>query len=86
MVLLYFVAVLIILIVNIEVVPKYLTLIFTDAFAADHFKGDSFCGGLVGGLILLGVKRGAFSNEAGIGTAPLAHGAAKTNEPIREGW
>ena len=34
---------------------------------------------------MLGVKRGAFSNEAGIGTAPLAHGAAKTNEPVREG-
>ena len=85
MVLLYFVAVLIILTVNIEVVPKYLGLIFTDAFAADNFKGDAFFGGLVGGLILLGVKRGAFSNEAGIGTAPLAHGAAKTNEPVREG-
>ena len=85
MVLLYFVSVLIILAVNIEVVPKYLALIFTDAFAADNFSGDSFFGGLVGGLILLGVKRGAFSNEAGIGTAPLAHGAAKTNEPVREG-
>ena len=85
MVLLYFVSVLIILAVNIEVVPKYLALIFTDAFAADNFSGDAFFGGLVGGLILLGVKRGAFSNEAGIGTAPLAHGAAKTNEPVREG-
>ena len=85
MVLLYFVAVFIILVVNIEVVPKYLAMIFTDAFAADNFKGDAFFGGLVGGLILLGVKRGAFSNEAGIGTAPLAHGAAKTNEPVREG-
>jgi AGCS family alanine or glycine:cation symporter len=85
MVLLYFVSVLIILAVNIEVVPKYLVLIFTDAFAADNFSGDAFFGGLVGGLILLGVKRGAFSNEAGIGTAPLAHGAAKTNEPVREG-
>ena len=85
MVLLYFAAVLIILIVNIEVVPKYLAMIFSDAFAADNFKGDAFFGGLAGGLILLGVKRGAFSNEAGIGTAPLAHGAAKTNEPVREG-
>lgn len=85
MVLLYFVSVLIILVVNIEVVPKYIGLIFTDAFAADNFKGDAFFGGLVGGLILLGIKRGAFSNEAGIGTAPLAHGAAKTDEPVREG-
>jgi len=85
MVLLYFVSVMIILIINIDVVPKYLGLMFTDAFAANNFKGDAFFGGLVGGLILLGIKRGAFSNEAGIGTAPLAHGAAKTDEPVREG-
>ncbi|PWK18490.1 alanine/glycine:cation symporter family protein [Xanthomarina spongicola] len=85
MVLLYFVLVLFILIVNIEVVPKYFVMIFTDAFAATNFKGDSFLGGIVGGLILLGIRRGAFSNEAGIGTAPMAHGAAKTNEPVREG-
>lgn len=85
MVLLYFISVVVILIVHIEVVPKYLAMIFTDAFAANNFKGDAFFGGLVGGLILLGIKRGAFSNEAGIGTAPLAHGAAKTDEPVREG-
>ena len=40
---------------------------------------------MIGGIILLGIRRGAFSNEAGIGTAPMAHGAAKTNEPVREG-
>jgi len=85
MVLLYFVSVLIILVVNIDLVHKYFVMIFTDAFAADNFKGDAFFGGLVGGLILLGIKRGAFSNEAGLGTAPLAHGAAKTDEPVREG-
>ncbi|MFD2540935.1 alanine/glycine:cation symporter family protein [Lacinutrix gracilariae] len=85
MVLLYFVLILIILFANAEVVPSYLKLIFTDAFAAQNYKGDAFLGGLLGGLIILGVRRGAFSNEAGIGTAPLAHGAAKTNEPIREG-
>lgn len=85
MVLLYFILVLIILGVNIDVVPKYLSLIFTDAFSANFYKGNTFLGGLVGGIILLGIRRGAFSNEAGIGTAPMAHGAAKTNEPIREG-
>jgi len=85
MVLLYFVSVIVILFVHIDIVPKYLGMIFTDAFAANNFKGDTFFGGVVGGLILLGIKRGAFSNEAGIGTAPLAHGAAKTNEPVREG-
>ena len=85
MVVLYFITVLIILGVNIEQVPRYFKLIFTDAFSADFFKGDAFLAGVVGGLILLGIRRGAFSNEAGIGTAPMAHGAAKTNEPIREG-
>ncbi len=60
-------------------------MIFSDAFSASFYKDDTFLGGVVGGLILLGIRRGAFSNEAGIGTAPMAHGAAKTNEPIREG-
>lgn len=85
MVALYFVLVLTILGIHIDVVPKYLVLIFTDAFSANFYKGDAFLGGVIGGIILLGIRRGAFSNEAGIGTAPMAHGAAKTNEPIREG-
>lgn len=85
MVLLYFTLVIIILGIHIDVVPKYLGLIFTDAFSANFFKGDAFLGGVIGGIVLLGIRRGAFSNEAGIGTAPMAHGAAKTNEPIREG-
>ena len=85
MVLLYFVFVMIILITNYEVVPKYLLMMVTDAFAADNFKGDPMFGGVLGALILHGVRRGAFSNEAGIGTAALAHGAAKTEEPVREG-
>ncbi|MFD0977850.1 alanine/glycine:cation symporter family protein [Salinimicrobium gaetbulicola] len=85
MVALYFLSVLIILIVNFEVVPKYFTLIFTDAFAANNYSGEPFLGGVLGGIIILGIRRGAFSNEAGIGTAPMAHGAAKTTEPVREG-
>ncbi len=85
MVVLYFVMVIIILALHIDVVPRYFGMIFTDAFSASFYKGDTFLGGIVGGLILLGIRRGAFSNEAGIGTAPMAHGAAKTNEPIREG-
>ena len=85
MVILYFVLVLIILFVYKSEVPKYLALMVTDAFSAHNFKGDTFIGGALGGLILLGIRRGAFSNEAGIGTAPMAHGAAKTNEPVREG-
>lgn len=85
MVVLYFLLVMIVLFSNYEVLPYYFKLIFADAFSAEFYKGDAFMGGIVGGLILLGIRRGAFSNEAGIGTAPMAHGAAKTNEPVREG-
>jgi len=85
MVVLYVVMILVILSNYISELPKYISLIFTDAFSANFYEGDAFLGGVVGGLILLGIRRGAFSNEAGIGTAPMAHGAAKTNEPIREG-
>ncbi|SHG06231.1 alanine or glycine:cation symporter, AGCS family [Salegentibacter echinorum] len=85
MVVLYFISVLIILVVNFDVVPQYFSMIFTDAFAAENYKGEPMLGGVLGGLIILGVRRGAFSNEAGIGTATMAHGASKTSEPIREG-
>lgn len=85
MVALYFFSVLIILFVNYEQVPYYISLIFTDAFAAENYKGEPLLGGVLGALILLGIRRGAFSNEAGIGTATMAHGASKTSEPIREG-
>src|SRR5690606_27248054 len=85
MVVLYFISVLVILFVNMDQVPFYFSMIFTDAFEANNFKGDSFLGGMLGGLIILGIRRGAFSNEAGIGTSAMAHGAAKTNEPVREG-
>lgn len=85
MVLLYFTLILFILFSNIDQVPTYLKLIFTDAFSAGFIKGDSIYGGVLGTLIILGIKRGAFSNEAGVGTAPMAHGAVKTSEPVREG-
>jgi alanine or glycine:cation symporter, AGCS family len=85
MVVLYFISVMIILSIHAEEVPKYISMIFTDAFSAHHYKGEPLLGGIVGGLILLGIRRGAFSNEAGIGTAPMAHGAAQTSEPVREG-
>lgn len=90
MVVIYFIAVLMILIMHIEELPKYFGMIFTDAFKGayvdtNHSSWDPAFGGVLGGLIILGVRRGAFSNEAGIGTAPMAHGAAKTKEPIREG-
>lgn len=46
---------------------------------------ESVAGGLLGGVIRSGVARGLFSNEAGLGSAPMAHGAARTKEPVREG-
>ncbi len=85
MVALYFISVVGILIVYADQVPYYIQLIFTDAFGANYFKGDAFLGGALGGLVLLGIRRGSFSNEAGIGTAPMAHGASRNVEPIREG-
>jgi len=87
MVILYGAAVSYIIFVNIEQVPSVITLVFTDAFEGAFYKGDysGILGGALGAMIITGIKRAAFSNEAGIGTATLAHGAAKNNEPIREG-
>lgn len=80
MVVLYVVSVVIILLLNIGEILPSLALIVTDAFTA-----KAVLGGAVGAIIIEGAKRAAFSNEAGIGTAPMIHGAAKTKEPVREG-
>lgn len=80
MVVIYVSCVLVILAIHIEEIPYYLSLIVTDAFS-----GKSVMGGAVGSLIVIGIQRGVFSNEAGLGTEALAHGAAKTKEPVREG-
>jgi AGCS family alanine or glycine:cation symporter len=80
MVIFYFAVTAALLVSHIEQVPSMLLLIVTDAFS-----GQAVSGGVIGTVILIGVQRGAFSNEAGIGTESLAHGAAKTNEPAREG-
>ena len=52
----------------------------------DAFRANAVLGGAVGAIILAGARRAAFSNEAGIGTAPMMHGATKTEEPIRDLW
>ncbi|MEB2784086.1 alanine/glycine:cation symporter family protein [Algoriphagus persicinus] len=77
---LYFVTVIIIVFKYIGDVPDMLLKIVTDAFT-----GEAVAGGAVGAVIIVGARRAAFSNEAGIGTAPMVHGASKNNEPIREG-
>ena len=80
MVVVYTVTVLYIIFSNFsQIIPAFQT-IFSDAFT-----GDAVLGGALGAIIITGVRRAAFSNEAGLGTAPMAHGAAKTSEPIREG-
>ena len=80
MVALYVILVLFIIFSNTGSILPSFALIFQDAFSA-----SSVLGGSLGALVITGVRRAAFSNEAGIGTAPMAHGAAKTNEPVREG-
>lgn len=85
MIVIYFLTVISIIFMNLAEVPHYLWLVITDAFAANHYHGNPALGGVVGGLIVSGVRRASFSNEAGIGTAPMALGASKSSEPIREG-
>lgn len=69
----------IIMIINIDVVPGVIKLIFTDAFT-----GSALGGGVLGTVIRYGVARGVFSNEAGLGSAPIAAAAAKTDYPGRQ--
>lgn len=80
MLILYLAAAVWILAVNYSNIPGSLWLIITDAFS-----GQAVAGGAIGAVIMTGIRRAAYSNEAGIGTAALAHGAAKTTEPVREG-
>lgn len=80
MVAIYFATVMYIVFKYIGQVPEMLKLIVVDAFT-----GNAVMGGAVGAVIITGARRAAFSNEAGIGTAPMVHGASKNNEPIREG-
>lgn len=80
MVVCYLLLTLAVLVMNYEQIPAAFSLILTDAFT-----GESMAGGAVGAVIIMGIRRAAFSNEAGIGTEAMAHGAAKTKEPVREG-
>lgn len=80
MVVLYLFSGLLVIINHIGEVPSLLKLIIHDAFT-----GDAVMGGAVGAVIVAGVRRALFSNEAGLGTSDMAHGAAMTKEPVREG-
>ena len=79
MAIIYIIAAIIVLGVNLEKIPAAFGAIFSGAFAP-----DSIAGGIIG-VLIVGFQRAAFSNEAGVGSAAIAHSAVKTKEPITEG-
>ncbi|MGB1383076.1 MAG: alanine/glycine:cation symporter family protein [Porticoccaceae bacterium] len=84
MTVIYLLATAIILLIHIADIPAALTLIVDSAF-----NGTAASGGFAGATVMLalrmGVSRGIFSNESGLGSAPIAHAAAETNSPVRQG-
>ncbi len=80
----YLLAGLVVLALNASAIPDAIALIIKNAF-----NPTAATGGFAGASIMLaiqwGVARGIFSNEAGLGSAPIAHAAAKTNSPVRQG-
>jgi AGCS family alanine or glycine:cation symporter len=84
MALAYIAAGLVVLITHAGRIPHALGLVFDGAFS-----GTAAAGGFAGSTVMLalryGIARGLFSNEAGLGSAPLVHAAASTNHPVRQG-
>lgn len=76
----YVIIALIVILLNYQNVPSMFVLIFQDAF---DFK--SIAGGIVGSCLIYGIKRGLFSNEAGVGSAPNASASAKVSHPAKQG-
>lgn len=76
----YFLLVLYIIVTNLGEVPGVFASIFQNAF---NWKAGA--GGFVGSVIVIGARRAAFVNEAGVGTASMMHGASRNTEPVREG-
>ena len=77
---LYVGACLLVLLMNAPAVPAAFATIVSNAFS-----GEAAVGGALGQVILMGFKRGIFSNEAGLGSAPIAHAAAQTKDAVRQG-
>ena len=65
---------------NVKAIPAVFGLIFSTAFT-----GKAVGGGLLGTVIRIGMARGMFSNEAGLGSAPIAHAASQNKDPVNEG-
>lgn len=80
----YILAAIIILAINFEKVPETFALIFESAFKPAAAVGG-FTGAAVKTAMQKGIARGIFSNEAGLGSAPMAHAAADTDHPIKQG-
>lgn len=80
----YILGALVILAMNASAIPGAFVSIFRDAFTGTAAVGG-FAGAAVGGAIRYGVARGVFTNEAGLGSAPIAHAAATTDHPVRQG-
>ncbi len=80
----YFASGLLILGLNFTAIPEALLLIVKSAFTPTAAAGG-FAGASIWAALQFGVARGIFSNEAGLGSAPIAHAAAKTDSPVRQG-
>ena len=84
MALVYVAGTLVVLLIHVDQVPSAFGLVFEGAFS-----GTAATGGFAGSTIMLamryGIARGLFSNEAGLGSAPLVHAAASTDHPVRQG-
>ncbi len=80
MAVIYVLGALAILFKNVDMIPTAFGMIFGNAFSAKAVGG-----GLFGTVIRFGVARGVFSNEAGLGSAPIAHAASQNNDPVRQG-
>ena len=84
MCILYIVGGLVILLLNLGAIPRAFRLVFEGAFT-----GSAATGGFAGATIMMalrfGIARGLFSNEAGLGSAPMVHAASNTDHPVRQG-
>lgn len=81
---LYVIAGLYVIVLNAERLPEIIKLIFAGAFSNTEGVG-AFAGGAMGTAFMWGMKRALFSSESGLGTAPIAHAAVRTPEPVTEG-
>jgi AGCS family alanine or glycine:cation symporter len=84
MIVVYILAGIVILAMNVTAIPEAFALVFTDAFTGTDKTGN-FLGAAIGVAIQKGMARGIFSNESGMGSAAIVAAAAKTSHPVRQG-